>query len=77
MKNIPPEKRGQFVFCLAYTTAILSVISVFAITGFEAYVRWSLNKDFSVLGGSSLAALIVASFVLITSMMYAYRSENR
>ncbi len=77
MRNITSEKREQLVFCLAYATAVLAVLSVFAITGFEAYVRWALNKDFTFLGGSSLAALIIATFILMTGLVYAYRPTNR
>ena len=77
MKNITPEKRAKLVFFLAYTSAALAVLSILAITGIEAYVRWTLNKDFTFLGGSSLSALVISAFVLMACMVYAYRTGDR
>ena len=77
MKNITPEKRAKLVFFLAYTSAALAVLSILAITGIEAYVRWTLNKDFTFLGGSSLSALVISAFVLMACMVYAYRPGDR
>ena len=77
MNTLTPANRELIVFWLALISAVVAVVGAVALVGIEAYVRWTLNKDFTFLGGSSLAALIVSAFVLVTGMVYAYRPKNQ
>ncbi|HUY05516.1 MAG TPA: hypothetical protein VMV62_02250 [Candidatus Paceibacterota bacterium] len=77
MNKITREHREYIVFCFAFASAAVAVVGALALIGIEAYVRWTLNKDFMFLGGSSLSALIISAFVLMAGMVYAYRPENR
>jgi hypothetical protein len=46
-----------FWFYLAAT--VVSIVILLAFTGAEAYVRWSVNQNFSFLPGAGFEALVV------------------
>ena len=70
------ERRQTLIFRIAFIGVILAFLVVFALVGAEAYVRWTLNKDFSFLGGSELEVLTASLFVLILGMVHAYSPKG-
>lgn len=52
------------------------MLSALGLIGFEAYVRWTLNKEFVFLGGSELSALIISAFSLVLGTGYLYRPNR-
>ncbi len=63
----------KIITWLSLIMAILSAVAVVCIAAAEMYVRWSVNLDFSFLGGNALAALIIASFGLILGLAWIHR----
>lgn len=61
---------------IAFFVAILSVVAVFSIAGLQLYVRWYINQNYTLLGGSELEVLTVASFGLLFGLVYLHHREN-
>lgn len=54
------SKRFHAVILWSYVGAtVLTFLGVVGITAFEAWVRWTLNQNFSVLGANGLAGLAI------------------
>ena len=70
------ERRQKLLFRLAFTSIILTLLIVLGAVGFEAYIRWFLNKDSTVLGGFELEVLTGSAFILTLGMLYLYRPMN-
>ena len=64
------------VFVFSLVVAALSIAGVFALVCLEAYIRWTINKDFTFLGESGLGALILASFGLLAALLFAHRTPK-
>ena len=73
MNKPTQESRQKLVFRFAFFSALLTLIVVIILIGFQVYVRWFFSKDFSLLGGFELEMLTASAFVLILGMVYAYR----
>lgn len=56
------EKRSQFLSSLTSVLAIIAVVAAFGLITAQAYVRWSLNQNFTFLGGNVIEALLIAGF---------------
>jgi len=67
------EKHQKFINMFASITAVVGVVLAFGLLGFEAYIRWTLNQNFTFLGDGGLPALIVASFGLLYGLVYLRR----
>lgn len=76
MYVLTPENRSKIVFILALVVAKLSFSAVLVLVLLEAYVRWTINKQFAFLSGFELEALTVSTFVLIISLSYLYRPSK-
>jgi len=75
--NTPhPEKRERMVFRFSAAIAALAVCIVFVLTIAQAYVRWSVNQNFTFLGGNALEALTVSSFGLVLGLAYIHRRSH-
>ncbi|MBI4079987.1 hypothetical protein HY414_02060 [Candidatus Kaiserbacteria bacterium] len=72
MTNIQ-RKVALWLYLVA--TAI-SYISFIKLVGLEAYVRWSLNQDFTFLGGFGLEALGLLVLGQTLGLLYLLRSER-
>lgn len=53
--------------------AKLAVLGVFVLVGLETYVRWTLNQNFTFLGGGELEALTYSAFALLLGLNYVSR----
>ncbi len=56
--------------------ALVGILTTFGLIGFEAYVRWSINQNFTFLGGDELPALTLASFGLLFGLVYLHRAHK-
>ena len=56
------EGRHHFVMMLALVLSILAILVAFGFIIAQAYIRWSLNQNFSFLGGNVLEALLISGF---------------
>lgn len=74
MITFTPERQQTVVFLFVFITTLLAVLLTFGLIGFEAYVRWTINKEFMFLGGSELGVLIASAFALTLGTGYLYRS---
>ena len=75
MSIFTSHKRGQVLSIISFGVAIIGVLAAFGLIGLEAYVRWSLNQNFSFLGGDTLPALLIASFALLFGVTYLHKSH--
>ena len=60
---------------LALTLSILAIIISFGFIIAQAYVRWSLNQNFTFLGGNVIEALLIAGFGALTGLIHI-RNRN-
>jgi hypothetical protein len=56
------EKRSQLISSVTSVLAIIAVLAAFGFIIAQAYVRWSLNQNFTFLGGNVIEALLIAGF---------------
>lgn len=68
------ETRGNFVYRLSATAALVFLLALAGLTTAEAYVRWSMNQNFSFLGGSGLLGLGVVALGLVLGLIYSQKS---
>ncbi len=73
--NTQMEKYQSTVFLISLVSAIVMLALALVVSGFEIYVRWTINKDFTFLGGGELAALTVSGTTLLLGLLYAVRSR--
>lgn len=62
------EKRSQLISSLTSVLAIIAVVAAFGLIIAQVYVRWSLNQNFTFLGGNVLEALLIAGFGTLAYM---------
>ncbi|OGG60613.1 hypothetical protein A2765_03485 [Candidatus Kaiserbacteria bacterium RIFCSPHIGHO2_01_FULL_56_24] len=55
--------------------AVLAIIVVFGLVLAQTYVRWSVNQNFTFLGGNELEALTLSAFALLIGLAYIHRSR--
>ncbi|MEK7134079.1 MAG: hypothetical protein AAB804_03335 [Patescibacteria group bacterium] len=60
-------------FCIA--TSTLTFLGLLGIVGFEVYVRWTLNQNFSFLGADGLAGLAILCGAQMLGLVWLSRSE--
>ena len=70
------SRRERAVFRLAYGSALLSALMVVGFIAAQAYVRWSLNQNFTFLGGGELEVLTGATAGIIIGLAFIYRSRS-
>ena len=76
MRIFTREKQGHLLFMLAAVVAVLGVLATFGFIAFEAYIRWSLNQNFTFLGGDELPALTISAFGLLLGLTYIHRAHK-
>ncbi|MEK7156311.1 MAG: hypothetical protein AAB790_00715 [Patescibacteria group bacterium] len=70
------SKRFQTVIRWFYVGAtVLSFLGVAGIAAFEVYIRWSLNQNFSFLGGDALAGLALLAAAQMIGLVWLSRSQ--
>lgn len=67
--------RRPFVISFVAFAALLTFVTIVAAVAGDAYVRWTLNQNFSFLSGFTLPALIALFLgLMVTLAHYADRS---
>lgn len=69
------EKHLGIIYWVSLVSALAMLALALVVSGFEIYVRWTINKEFTFLGGGELAALTVSGTALLLGLMYAIRSR--
>jgi len=64
---------GNFLHSAAVAVAGVSLMATLGLTVAQAYVRWTINQNFTFLGGFQLEALTAASFALLIALIYLAR----
>jgi hypothetical protein len=70
MSIFTKEKQGTLLFTISTVVVIIALLAVAACIGLDAYVRWSLNQNFSFMSGDELPALTLAAFGLLFGLTY-------
>ncbi len=70
------NKRRDVVQWAALAASVLSLLAVLGIVGFQIYVRWTVNQNFTFLGGSELEVLTASAFALTLGLSYVYRGND-
>ncbi|HVU80199.1 MAG TPA: hypothetical protein VHD37_02435 [Candidatus Paceibacterota bacterium] len=74
MKNpFNKENRGEALFYISLTAAVLSLVAAFAAAAADAYIRWTINQNFTFLGGWEQEALTLGAFGLLFGLAYLSR----
>jgi len=61
------------IFRFSAAVAALALCIVFVLTIAQVYVRWSVNQNFTFLGGNELEVLTFSSFALLLGLAYLHR----
>ncbi len=70
------EKRERMMFRFSTAVAALALFVVFALVFLQVYVRWSVNQNFTFLGGNELEVLTFSSFALLLGLAYLHRPST-
>ena len=76
MINLSHEGKERLLFGFSFVLAVISVLAVVAYIGAQTYVRWSINKDFTFLGGNELEVLTASAFALVLVLVLASGTVN-
>ncbi|MES2007125.1 MAG: hypothetical protein V4436_03380 [Patescibacteria group bacterium] len=61
----------KMVYKFSFIIAWVSVLVVFGFIAVQAYVRWTINQEFTFLGGFGLEALTLGAFGLLAALLFA------
>ncbi|HVV39112.1 MAG TPA: hypothetical protein VHD31_02180 [Candidatus Paceibacterota bacterium] len=76
MKLFTHEIRGHVLFIFSFVVVLLAFIAVLGVSIFQGYIRWSLNQNFTLLGGWELEALTASAFALLFGLLYLHRTTR-
>lgn len=68
------NKQERVTFLFGVTIAAVWMVVVFVLVLAQLYIRWSINQNFTLLGGFELEALTFSTFALILGLVYLHRS---
>lgn len=68
--------KEQWILFISFVISIFSIVASFGFITYEAYIRWTLNQNFTFVGGNKLEVLIVSAFGLLLGLNYINRSRN-
>ncbi len=66
-------KRQKVVLWIALVSVLLSLVLTFGLIIAQVYVRWTVNQNFTFLGGGELETLTASTFILLLGLLYVYR----
>ena len=55
---------------LALVLSVVAILAAFGLIVAQVYVRWSLNQNFTFLGGNVLEALLIAGFGTLLGLIH-------
>lgn len=59
----------SFIIAWAFVLVIAGFIAA------QSYIRWTINQNFTFIGGFGLEALILGTFALIIALLFAKNRE--
>ena len=59
------------MYKVSFIIAWVSVLLAFGFIVVQSYVRWTINQDFTFIGGFGLEALILGTFALLIALLFA------
>jgi hypothetical protein len=71
------KKVSALVPIFSSAVAMVSLITVFGFIGLEAYIRWTVNQDFTFVGGYKLEVLTISAFVLLAVLLLPRSASKR
>jgi hypothetical protein len=71
MKN---ETKQSLVFWFAVGSTALTFVALVVLVATQAYIRWKLNQNFTVLGEAGVPSLAVLLLGQIVGLLYYVRS---
>ena len=69
------NSEGKRPVLLALILSILTILVALGLIAVQAYVRWSLNQNFTFLGGNVLEAMLIAGFGTLVGLIHI-RNRN-
>lgn len=66
----------KFVLWSYIIATVISYVFVMKLAALEAYVRWSLNQDFTFLGGFGLEVLVLLVLGQTLGLLYLLRIDK-
>jgi hypothetical protein len=70
------EKKERIIFRFCAAICGVSLVLVFAAIAFQTYVRWFVNQNFTVMGGSELEVLTASAFASLLLLAYVHRPHR-
>ena len=68
--SIISEGKRHPVMILALVLSVAAILAAFGLIIAQAYVRWSMNLNFTFLGGNVLEALLIAGFGTLLGLIH-------
>jgi hypothetical protein len=68
--SITSEGKRHPVMVAALVLSIIAILAAFGLIIAQAYVRWSLNLNFTFLGGNVLEALLISGFGTLLGLIH-------
>lgn len=76
MNKLTPESREKILTNAAMAIAAVLAVLVAVIVIAQMYVRWSLNQNFTFLGGGELEVLTLSVVVLVLGLLHHLRKSK-
>jgi hypothetical protein len=76
MNIFTKEGRSRAFFIISMLIAKVAAIGSLIVAGYEMYIRWTLNQNFTFLGGWELEAFTLAGFGLLLGLNYINRAHK-
>ena len=59
------------MYKVSFGVAWFSVLVVFIFIAVQSYVRWTINQNFTFMGGFELEAFTLGTFALMVALLFA------
>lgn len=69
------HKHRRFIGWFYLAVTVLTLLAIVGIVGFEVYVRWTLNQNYSVLDQDAFPALLLLFGAEMLGLVWLLRSE--
>lgn len=76
MNKLTPESREKILTNAAMAIAAVLAVLVAIIVIAQMYVRWSLNQNFTFLGGGELEVLTLSVVALVLGLLHHLRKSK-
>lgn len=70
-----PQQRTRWFIALPFIFSLFAILLAFGLITIEVYVRWTLNQDFTFLGGHVIEVLLIVGFGTLWGLIFT-QSKN-